>query len=291
MTETIKVYPIRMTRKNWIIPIVSSHECDSKCMITIKKQRENSEDIFYITANELFDGEKCNLKGKLQKTTVNLHSFDDNCRSFIGPLYNSDNIVIPDKDIKMIINFPLLRMTNITIKSPGDNGFTLKQLLLIIKNVYEYIYSEEERTASVRNFTYKKICNLCLFNKKINELLIPTVLEEECCICYDIEEEKGLKLPCEHSFHEKCINKWIENSLTCPLCRKNINNCENCHGEGFITCNFTGKVIPREERGVFMNRNITDGIFGIYNYDFEDLYINNLFYDNVKKVLSLDINI
>ena len=292
MAETIKVYPLRTTRKNWVIPLVSIHECNSKCTITIKKVTENSETFFYVINNPLYDGEKCNLKGKLQKTIINIDSFDyNNPKSFIGPLYNSDNIVIPDKEIHLKLSFPLSRIINITIKSPDENGFTLKVLLNIIKNVYQYIYSEEERTSTVREFTYEKRCDVCLIDKHISNYLIPVSSQKECCICCNIKEKESLKLPCNHTFHKKCINKWIENSLTCPLCRENIIDCDKCNGRGMITYNYTGSVIPRENRGIFMNRNVTDGIFGIYGYDLEDLHINGLFYDNVEKILHLDINV
>ena len=56
------------------------------------------------------------------------------------------------------------------------------------------------------------------------------VTEEEvtedntCCIClapYKVGEGKRT-LGCEHSFHKKCIDKWLMTSKTeCPICRKN----------------------------------------------------------------------
>ena len=43
----------------------------------------------------------------------------------------------------------------------------------------------------------------------------------ECTIClrqlYD-----SMTLPCEHSFHLKCIVKWLSTNKTCPLCREII---------------------------------------------------------------------
>lgn len=48
--------------------------------------------------------------------------------------------------------------------------------------------------------------------------------DNTCCIClapYKTGEGKRT-LGCEHSFHKKCIDKWLSTSKSeCPICRKN----------------------------------------------------------------------
>jgi len=49
---------------------------------------------------------------------------------------------------------------------------------------------------------------------------------DECAICLDfLDFEKGeiisLRI-CNHNFHKKCINLWLEENNFCPLCRKSI---------------------------------------------------------------------
>jgi hypothetical protein len=47
--------------------------------------------------------------------------------------------------------------------------------------------------------------------------------DTQCSICLTDLEKNIKKLKCEHSFHENCINKWINTSInTCPLCRDTI---------------------------------------------------------------------
>jgi hypothetical protein len=47
-----------------------------------------------------------------------------------------------------------------------------------------------------------------------------------CPIC--LEESNGneywKKLNCEHKFHKKCIEHWINTSNNCPVCRSIIND-------------------------------------------------------------------
>jgi hypothetical protein len=52
-----------------------------------------------------------------------------------------------------------------------------------------------------------------------------TIIEETCSICLDQFKcnEYCKKLPCDHSFHRKCINHWFKKDhLNCPICRYKI---------------------------------------------------------------------
>lgn len=47
--------------------------------------------------------------------------------------------------------------------------------------------------------------------------------EEECPICYDELNEENIVviIKCGHIFHKKCINRWLNQNFSCPICRKN----------------------------------------------------------------------
>ena len=48
-----------------------------------------------------------------------------------------------------------------------------------------------------------------------------------CSICLNIVGKRKCKTECGHSFHYKCIYKWILNNDNCPLCRTVIRNPED----------------------------------------------------------------
>lgn len=46
----------------------------------------------------------------------------------------------------------------------------------------------------------------------------------ECSICLEkITQSTLFKTDCNHAFHSDCIHQWMEQSVTCPLCRAGMN--------------------------------------------------------------------
>jgi hypothetical protein len=77
-------------------------------------------------------------------------------------------------------------------------------------------------------FIFFTPCLLCIYNKKhkINDISynLKTMNQYDnfCSICLDNFHNKILvkKLPCNHIFHSKCINKWFDINYICPNCRQ-----------------------------------------------------------------------
>lgn len=40
-----------------------------------------------------------------------------------------------------------------------------------------------------------------------------------CPICLDDDHENVIKLSCNHFFHKHCIDRWVSNNSSCPVCR------------------------------------------------------------------------
>lgn len=287
----LRIYPIRTTRNNWNIKLYSEHKCSENCDIIMEIDENDSEQLI-IKHNPTFIDGKCEFSDKTIQTCIRIFSFNkNNPFGEYGKLYNPNEKVIPDNSFTISIFFPLSHVFEIKISS--ENGFTLSELIYSIKILYEHIYREEERTSTPQIYNLKKSCSSCGINdlsKYIDEIKEEDKLDE-CSICYSdyLDDLDGCKLKCNHVFHNSCINKWIVNSKTCPICRYNIFMCNKCDGKGVIYYQFTGVVIPLEHRGHILNRNRTNGMFGIYGFDFEDLLLTNMYYDRLKKKLFINI--
>lgn len=46
----------------------------------------------------------------------------------------------------------------------------------------------------------------------------------ECCCCQEnFDADKAIKkTPCNHFFHEACLEKWLKVACTCPICRHDL---------------------------------------------------------------------
>jgi hypothetical protein len=279
----MRIYPIRTTRNKWNIKIFCYHTCSESCETIII----NRGDYVEVRLNPSYVNNACRLTNTIEKSAVQLHTFDratpmcDN-----GPLVAPDEVVIPDKSFTVNIDFPLSYTLNIEIHT--SQIFTKKDLIYAIKTLYKFIYDEEERTATPQLYQLNKICSNCNLQSLMNHTEEVKV-DDDCCICYNGLQEDSVKLRCSHIFHKSCISQWIKTSATCPICRTNIFVCSNCNGTGVIFYYFTGVVIPLDQRGDRINRNLSNGIFGIHSYDFESLILCDMTYDRQKKSLSFKI--
>ena len=45
---------------------------------------------------------------------------------------------------------------------------------------------------------------------------------EKCLSCLDKKNKKLYFTGCEHTFHGRCLDKWLQQNRECPLCRSYI---------------------------------------------------------------------
>lgn len=285
----MRIYPLRTTSKIWKIKLYSKHICNDSCKLTfVEEPISNDSSLIFIVENPYYNNEngRCSESMKFNHALVNIFSFNENDPYTIyGELLFEHNIVIPDPEIYINLEFPLTKSKKILVKNEG--GFSLTKIISKIKQIYIWAYEEEEKSSTIKKHFIMDQCD-CKINYKSNiKQTLKQKLSSTCPIC--LETLSDTVTECNHSFHMKCIDEWVENDKdTCPICRAKLFTCKECK-DGIIYKEYTGKVIPKEQRGLDRSRNPTDGVFNIYGYDIDELYLRSMTYHSVSKNLYLDI--
>lgn len=86
---------------------------------------------------------------------------------------------------------------------------------------YEDLLSLEEKIGYVnKGFTKEQIIKIPIKKYHKDDNAPP----DKCVICqFDIEEGNSIKmLSCEHFYHEKCIDMWLQKEKSCPFCKNEV---------------------------------------------------------------------
>lgn len=86
---------------------------------------------------------------------------------------------------------------------------------------------EAERQAERDKILMERLhgeCSICLDPLDEDDDMSRPEIERAIRKCSGCFKKKNLisKLPCDHFFHEKCIDEWSREKLTCPECRSDM---------------------------------------------------------------------
>ena len=152
-----------------------------------------------------------------------------------------DNVIL-DNVNKFNIKNIIKHLTDPSIKSEKDViKYVLRRFNEQIKNIETSEYcieqmmfaSPEDKKNKLENMSKKK--NILLDKK--NELTKRITDNNLCFICYSNIEIKTILKCCSNNVCFECINKWIKNNDTCPLCKQSqikyfiVDNNENSETE------------------------------------------------------------
>lgn len=86
---------------------------------------------------------------------------------------------------------------------------------------FRHIYRNDRKEKQLLNAAKKAISKLKTRNFQDANKEEP---EETCAVCLEnYKDGETLRiLPCKHEFHKACIDPWLLNHRTCPMCKSNI---------------------------------------------------------------------
>lgn len=75
----------------------------------------------------------------------------------------------------------------------------------------------------------ERVHNIELLEWLSTHCTVQTDLEQECSICFEsIHKYNQIKTECGHFFCRTCLSRWYQRNITCPLCRKEIDEENLC---------------------------------------------------------------
>ena len=160
---------------------------------------------------------------------------------------NSNHIIRNSNHIIRNSNTNLPTHTNFiqrNIQSVGRNVRRSNSYISVLRN--NYIYGNNLTRRNTINLTYFRDSIRPLSDDEIEDfeeltdMEVKTTLEEVnkgcsieiyneekkdyCSICCEdiVKSQIIRKMKCEHNFHYKCLDEWLETNKKCPLCRFSI---------------------------------------------------------------------
>lgn len=105
----------------------------------------------------------------------------------------------------------------------GRQGEQKENSMEIDELTYDQLLELEQKMGSVNiglsDQEIKRLKQKTLGDNDVKELTKSG--HEQCYVCFEefIIGEKVTELLCEHTFHISCINRWLQEKPTCPVCR------------------------------------------------------------------------
>ncbi|XP_030622012.1 E3 ubiquitin-protein ligase RLIM [Chanos chanos] len=90
--------------------------------------------------------------------------------------------------------------------------------LPFLRLAHFFLLNDEEEGEQPRGLTKEQIDNLSMRNFGESDAL------KTCSVCITeyAEGNKLRKLPCSHEYHVHCIDRWLSENSTCPICRRAV---------------------------------------------------------------------
>ncbi|KAM3836488.1 E3 ubiquitin-protein ligase RNF6 isoform 2-T4 [Vipera latastei] len=107
--------------------------------------------------------------------------------------------------------------------TPNSRASFVENGTLPILRLVPYLLLEEDSSDNLRGLTKDQIDNLSTRNYE-NPHSEDDEISKMCSVCINeyVVGNKLRQLPCMHEFHFHCIDRWLSENSTCPICRQPV---------------------------------------------------------------------
>ncbi|KAF7669282.1 hypothetical protein LDENG_00203070 [Lucifuga dentata] len=128
-------------------------------------------------------------------------------------------LVVGDEDQggQAVVSTTEGRATNRDTNNLVENG-----TLPILRLAHFFLLNDEEDDEHPRGLTKEQIDNLA--TRTYGQASLEGEVGRACSVCINeyAQGNKLRQLPCSHEFHIHCIDRWLSENNTCPICRQPI---------------------------------------------------------------------
>ncbi|XP_044195580.1 E3 ubiquitin-protein ligase RNF6 [Thunnus albacares] len=106
--------------------------------------------------------------------------------------------------------------------SRDTNNLVENGTLPILRLAHFFLLNDEEDDEHPRGLTKEQIDNLA--TRTYGQASLEGEMGRACSVCINeyAQGNKLRRLPCSHEFHIHCIDRWLSENNTCPICRQPI---------------------------------------------------------------------
>ncbi|XP_032846610.1 E3 ubiquitin-protein ligase RNF6 isoform X2 [Tyto alba] len=107
-------------------------------------------------------------------------------------------------------------------QSQDANNLVENGTLPILQLAHFFLLNEDDDDDRLRGLTKEQIDNLSTRN--YGDVHTENELSKTCSVCINeyVTGNKLRQLPCMHEFHIHCIDRWLSENSTCPICRQPV---------------------------------------------------------------------
>lgn len=106
--------------------------------------------------------------------------------------------------------------------SRDTNNLVENGTLPILRLAHFFLLNDDEDDEHPRGLTKEQIDNLA--TRTYGQASLEGEIGRACSVCINeyAQGNKLRRLPCSHEFHIHCIDRWLSENNTCPICRQPI---------------------------------------------------------------------